>query len=135
MSLIAWGSRFFVGNGDIDGQHEKLVQLINRLHEHMVAGDAAEIMDKVLDRVIQYTGFHFGTEEELMAKHAYPKAAAHLAEHKKLVQTALELQSKVRAGHAHITMETMNFLRNWLQHHIMESDMELGKFLKAKGEA
>lgn len=133
MSLIAWSNQLSVGIQEIDTQHQKLVQLINGLHDHMLAGDANDIMGKVLDRVIDYTGFHFGTEERLMSEHGYPESPEHKHEHQKLVATAVDLQAKFRSGHAHITMETMHFLRDWLQHHIMQSDKAFGAFLKTKG--
>lgn len=132
MALIAWSNQLAVGIEEIDAQHQKLVQLINALHEHMLAGDAADIMGKVLDRVVEYTGFHFSTEERLMAEYGYPQSASHKIEHAKLVHTALDLQAKVHSGHAHVTMETMKFLRNWLQHHIMQSDQSFGKFLQSR---
>lgn len=135
MSLITWSNQLSVGVQEIDTQHQKLVQLINGLHDHMLAGDANDIMGKVLDRVIDYTGFHFGTEERLMAEHGYPESPAHKNEHQKLVATAVDLQSKLRTGQAHITMETMKFLRDWLQHHIMQSDKAFGAFLNSKGVA
>lgn len=135
MSLITWTDQFSVGINQIDEEHKKLVQLINGLHDHMLAGDAKEIMGKVLDRVIQYTAMHFATEEKLMRQYNYPGAVAHFAEHKKLVTTAVDLQKKFNSGTHTITMETMSFLRDWLQHHIRESDKVLGKFLATKGEA
>jgi hemerythrin len=133
MSLISWSSQLSVGVEEIDNQHKKLVQLINGLHDHMLAGDANDIMGKVLDRVIEYTAFHFGTEERLMSEHGYPLSTAHIHEHKKLVATGVDLQTKFKSGKATITMETMNFLRDWLQHHILESDKLLGKHLSSKG--
>ncbi len=133
MSLIAWNDTLSVGVREIDEQHRKLVQLINGLHDHMVAGDAREIMGKVLERIVQYTAFHFETEEKLMQQHAYTLSPAHVREHKNLVQTALALQSKFANGQTSITMETMTFLRDWLQHHILESDKALGRFLATQG--
>lgn len=62
MRLIAWSSAPSVGVAQIDTQHQKLVQLINGLHDHMVQGDAKEIMEKVLGRVIQCTVMHFQTD-------------------------------------------------------------------------
>lgn len=118
---------------EIDQQHQKLVQLINGLHNHMVAGDAREIMTKVLDRVIEYTGFHFNTEEQLMQKYGYPESDAHRHEHKSLVDTAVDLQQKLKSGHAHITMETMHFLQEWLHHHILGSDKKFAQYLHTKG--
>lgn len=72
MTLITWNDTLSVGVNEIDLQHQKLVQLINGLHEHMLKGGAHDIMQKVLDRVIQYTVMHFQTEAALMARHGYP---------------------------------------------------------------
>ena len=135
MSLITWNDQFSVGVEEIDSQHKKLVQLINGLHAHILAGDAKHIMGTVLDRMIEYTAFHFETEEKLMKKYGYPASVAHTEEHKKLVATALELQRKFKSGTGAITMETMAFLRDWLQHHIKESDKVLGKHLLSHGVA
>ncbi len=133
MTLIAWSDNLAVHVAEIDMQHQKLVQLINGLHDHMVAGDAKEIMEKVLDRVIQYTVMHFQTEEKLMLAHGYPNSPTHKHEHADLTKTALDLQRKLKSGDSHITMETMKFLRDWLQSHILKTDKAFGAFLNSKG--
>ncbi len=133
MSLITWSDNLSVGVEEIDNQHKKLIQLINGLHDHLLAGDANEIMGKVLERVIDYTSFHFGTEEKLMEKYDYSFSSAHRREHKKLVETALDLQSKLNSGNTHITAETMTFLKDWLYHHILEVDKLFGKHLNSHG--
>ncbi|MDP2903187.1 MAG: bacteriohemerythrin [Methylovulum sp.] len=133
MSLITWSGQLAVGVEEIDQQHQKLVQLINGLHNHMLAGDASDIMSKVLDRVIEYTGFHFNTEEQLMHVYDYPDSVPHKREHSDLVNTAVSLQQKLKSGHGHITMETLHFLQDWLQHHILGSDEKFADYLKSKG--
>lgn len=133
MSLITWSDKLAVGVEEIDQQHQKLVQLINGLHNHMLAGDASTIMNKVLDRIVEYTGFHFETEERLMQQYDYPDFAAHKHEHSDLVSVATDLQQKLNSGHAHITMETMHFLQDWLHHHILGSDKKLADYLNSKG--
>lgn len=122
-----------VGIDEIDAQHMQLVQLINGLHDHIVADDAMETMEKVLDRVIEYTAFHFKTEEGLMNKHGYPESDAHIEEHRKLVSNALKLQKIFGSGAGAFTMDTIAFLQDWLWHHIDQSDKMLGKYLAANG--
>jgi hemerythrin len=133
MTLIAWNDALAVGVNEIDSQHQKLVQLINGLHDHMLKGDAHDIMQKVLDRVIQYTVMHFQMEEGLMARHGYPHSPTHKREHAELTQHAVELQQKLESGNGRITMETMTFLRDWLQNHILKTDKQLGAHLQSKG--
>lgn len=122
-----------VGVEEIDNQHKKLVQLINGLHDHMQAGDAENVMGKVLERLIEYTGFHFGTEKGLMETYGYPASAGHLREHQNFVATVVGLQEKFNAGNAKITAETLTFLKDWLFEHIMESDKMLASYLNARG--
>lgn len=136
MSLINWSDALSVNNEEIDSQHKKLVNLVNALHDHMAAGDANEVIGKVLDRMIEYTAFHFQTEEKLMEQYKYPGAGLHKIEHKKLVEKALDLQKRFKAGQLQITIEVMNFLRDWLKHPIAESDKLLGGHIaRAKGKA
>ncbi|MFZ4700949.1 MAG: hemerythrin domain-containing protein, partial [Candidatus Methylumidiphilus sp.] len=69
----------------------------------------------------------------LMNKYDYPFSSAHKREHQKLVATALDLQARLNNGNARITSETMTFLKDWLFHHILESDKLFGKYLISKG--
>jgi hemerythrin len=133
MALITWSDKYSVGVLEIDTQHQKLIQLINGLHSHMLAGDAKEVMDKVLDRMIEYTGFHFDTEQRLMLEYAYPQSPNHIHEHEMLVETAVDLQNKFRSGKVQITMQTSTFLKDWLQNHILKTDKLFGAYLNSKG--
>jgi hemerythrin-like metal-binding protein len=132
MSLLTWSHQLSVGYEEIDSQHKVLVEIINSLHDHMVSGDANENIGKVLDRMIEYTVFHFRTEEQLMAGSGYSGAQAHVEEHRKLVEKAVDLQARFKAGTTTLTIEVMAFLRDWLQHHIKESDKALGRHLAGR---
>ncbi|QFY43590.1 bacteriohemerythrin [Candidatus Methylospira mobilis] len=157
MSLITWSDNFSVGVEEIDTQHKKLVQLINDMHvmvgsvgrmavngaahtgaspdNHMLSIDHNEmVMAEILERVIDYTDFHFSTEERLMAEYEFPGSTGHVHEHQRLLAIALELQDKLNDGQARITLETMDFLKKWLSHHILETDKLLGKYLNSQGK-
>lgn len=68
-----------------------------------------------------------------MLEYDYPDSEAHRHEHSDLVETAVDLQQKLKSGNAHITMETMHFLQDWLQHHILGSDKKFAEYLGSKG--
>ncbi len=133
MSLITWTDKLSVGVTEIDTQHQRLVAIINELHDAMAVGHGKEALVKVLDELVRYTVYHFATEERLMKTHNYAERVGHEGQHHDLVKTASELQAAVKAGSANLTLTTMHFLRDWLNHHILGTDIKLGQFLNSKG--
>lgn len=133
MALITWSNMFSTGVGEQDAQHKKLIDLINQLNDAMQAGRGNDVLGKVLSELVNYTVFHFGYEEKLMGQYGYEDTAAHKAEHAKFVQTAGDFKKKFDAGNAVISVELMNFLRDWLTTHIMKTDKKLGQALNKAG--
>ena len=133
MALIAWSSMLSTGVAEQDTQHKKLIDLINQLNDAMKAGKGNEILGKVLAELVNYTVFHFGYEEKLMAQHKYEDTPAHKSEHAKFIQTAGELKKNFDSGKAVVSAEIMNFLRDWLTTHIMKTDKKMGQALNKLG--
>ena len=133
MALITWSNMLSTGVSEQDAQHKKLIDLINQLNDAMQAGKGNEILGKVLSELVNYTVMHFGYEEKLMAQHNYEDTPAHKSEHAKFVQTAGDLKKKFDSGTAVISVEIMNFLRDWLTNHIMKTDKKLGQALNKAG--
>lgn len=135
MAFIEWNySQFGVGVGEIDEQHMKLIELINLLHAKMKEGQGKEVILKVLDELNKYTKYHFSTEEYMMVHHSYVNYGNHKTEHDKFIKDLEELRKKYDAGSRSITMDTFDFLKNWLLHHIKESDVLFGKFMKSRDQ-
>jgi hemerythrin len=122
MELIKWSEKYSVNNFLLDSQHKKLIAIINELHTAMKVARGNEIMQTIYDELIWYTKEHFRTEEQIMLKFNYPAFNEHKGEHDKLTEQVLKLQKDYKEGKALITMETMNFLKNWLINHIEGTD-------------
>lgn len=133
MPLFQWSPNLSVNIAEIDTQHKKLVDLINLLHDSMKEGKGKEVMGKILGDLADYTVYHFSTEEKLFEKYAYPEYARHKKEHEDLTKQVLDIKTKFTAGQTVLTMEVMNFLKNWLNNHIMQVDKKYSAFLNAKG--
>jgi hemerythrin len=131
--MIAWNSIYSVHNNEIDQQHRKLVGLLGELESSMKSGRGCDVLDRAIDQMVEYTDYHFLTEERLMAAHAYPKTEAHLAQHCEFKKRALELRRQYDAGQRSLTINTLTFLCEWLLYHILSTDLELGSFLRDKG--
>ncbi|HEX8947628.1 MAG TPA: bacteriohemerythrin [Dissulfurispiraceae bacterium] len=133
MALMTWDGKFSVNIKEIDDQHKKLFDLVNNLHDAMKAGKGKEAVGKVLNELISYTVYHFGTEEKLFQQYGYPEQTKHKKEHEDLTKKATDLKGKFDKGDIAITIEVMNFLRDWLNTHILRTDKAYSAFLNGKG--
>jgi hemerythrin-like metal-binding domain len=133
MALVVWSEKLSVGVRSIDDQHKKLVTLVNQLHDGMIAGRGKEVVGPVLKGLIDYTRVHFKYEEDLFARIGYADSAAHKKEHADLVRRVLEIQAVYEdKGPSVLTIQVMNFLKDWLTAHILGSDMKYAPLMIAK---
>lgn len=133
MPLIQWKQNFSVNISKIDNQHIKIVDLINELHDKMKEGKGKDSLTKILNDLTLYTANHFKTEEELFYKYNYPNTEAHVLEHKKLVDKVLQIKTDFESGKVVLTLDVMDFLKDWLSNHISGSDKLYTSFLNARG--
>ncbi len=122
MALVNWKEVYSVNIAEVDTQHKKLVELINNLHDAMITGRGREVMSKTLSDLVDYTVNHFATEEKYFDQYGYPEAEMHKQQHKDLVDQVGDLQKKFESGEKVLTIDVMNFLRDWLHDHIVGSD-------------
>ncbi|MEN8190565.1 MAG: bacteriohemerythrin [Thermodesulfobacteriota bacterium] len=131
--LIRWSSSLKVNISVIDEQHKKLVGMINDLHRAMKAGSSVSEAGAILDRLVDYTADHFALEEQLFEKHGYPEYEAHKQHHEKLVDQVVKFQKEFKSGQAALSVELMDFLKDWLVNHIKGVDKKYVPFLREKG--
>ena len=86
-------------------------------------------MEDILNRLNDYTQFHFSTEESMMNETDYPERFIHQAEHVKLTQQVEKYAADLHEGKILFSMEILGFLREWLNTHILKTDKKFGKFL------
>jgi hemerythrin len=135
MALITWNNDLSVNIKEFDEEHKKLISMINDLHSAMGSGKGKETIGPVLSRLVDYTKTHFAAEEKLMLKHGYPGYVSHKALHDDLTKQVVDLQKKLQEGKMLVTVQVMNFLRDWLSNHIQNTDKKYGPFFIGKGIA
>ncbi|HLJ45438.1 MAG TPA: bacteriohemerythrin [Bryobacteraceae bacterium] len=128
--FFAWDDSLSVRVRAIDRQHQKLIGLINELHDAMRVGNSKGKLQGILQELIKYTKSHFLAEEKLMEVHGYPDLARHKEQHKILTQHVMELEQKIRSGRAIVSMDVMKFLKDWLGNHILGHDQLYVPYLK-----
>jgi hemerythrin len=132
MAIAAWDDSFRTGHAQVDQQHQELFQMVNELHDAIVAGKGKEVIKPTLEKLAKYTVQHFITEEALMTKIGYPHLAVHKRKHEDLTKKATEVIEGYNSGKNVLTITLSQFLSDWLRHHINEDDKALARFLKEK---
>ena len=125
MAMMEWNDSLKVGHPQIDRDHQRLVGLINALGKAMSEGQGQDVCGHILAELISYTKTHFAMEERLMSRHRYADAAAHHAEHARLIREVEAFQQKFLDGTAVLSVSLLHFLMDWLGHHILKSDKAL----------
>ncbi len=132
-NLVSWSNTLKVDIQEIDKQHRKLVDMLNELYKAMKAGKGHDALAKLLNELVEYTVYHFDTEEKYFKKYGYPEAAQHKREHEKLKSQVADFVAKLKTGKAAISTELMEFLKNWVVNHIKKTDKRYVPFLRQQG--
>lgn len=130
---MKWDPIYSVEIPSIDNQHKKLIQMISDLNTAMSQGKGKDAVGGIINQLISYTKDHFQHEENLFKKHGYADTINHLKEHENFVKKVGDFKVGYESGKIMLTMEVMNFLKDWLRHHILEVDKKYMPFLKSKG--
>ncbi len=135
MAQFTWTDDLYTGSSLIDGDHAKLVDLVNAFIRTMESGQGNDRMSKAMNDLIAYTGEHFGREEAQMERIQYVAALAHKAEHIRLLKQLIELKEMLDAGGRINIPAVSDFLGEWLRDHILAADMKLAAALKRQPSA
>lgn len=130
-----------IGIEQIDDEHRHLFELINEvmelLHNNIVT-DKYHQLNKLLDDLKKYADTHFEHEEAYMESINDPELAMQKQQHQDFCEKidALDIQCKDSEEEQQETLEEMMFyLTKWLYHHILGSDIMIGKLQPLKEEA
>jgi len=132
MPLIEWDNAFSVGNQQIDEHHKKFFLIINSLYDSMKTGEREEVLLTVLREMKQYAEYHFKAEESLMKMYSFPDYSNHKAEHEEAIQKVNKFMVDYERREDKLAIDVLNFLSNWLQNHILQTDRKYIPFINEK---
>lgn len=127
--MIVWSEELMIGITSIDEEHRSLVVLANKFQRSLKDGLNSSEVEKLFEKLIDYTDKHFVNEEKIMKKYSYPDLDNHKLEHKRLIQEVLAMKKDQKyIFHENIS----DFLYSWLVEHIIKTDLKFGKYLSEK---
>ncbi len=131
--FFKWSDYYSVNIQTIDNQHQELVNILNRLFVAVSKREGDKAIAGILDALVSYTQKHFTLEENLMRQAGYQDLAAHMEEHKKLIEQLDQLSKKFMLEEKPIYFEMMSFLKTWLKQHILGCDKKYSVALQQAG--
>lgn len=131
--LIVWEQQYSVGVAELDNQHQRLIDLINELHDAMKQAKGATVVRRTIEGLVDYTRTHFAYEEGRLRELGYPELVAHNRVHAAFITQVANFKTRYESGKEIITVDMLDFLKKWLVDHIMGTDKKYMAFFNSKG--
>lgn len=135
--MFKWKEDFSVNVKMIDDQHKELFRLGTELYTLVSAKDGIDRYDEimvVIGRLSDYTVEHFAYEEEVMKNNNYDNFDEHKKQHDAFVSKIQSIKAEdVDIRQRKVGMDLIVFVSNWIENHILVTDMKYKEFLNEKG--
>lgn len=135
--MFKWKENFSVNIASIDEQHKELFKIGNSLYEIVSIKDGVDRYDEIVEavhRLRDYAIYHFSFEEKMMKDNGYPKFLQHKRQHDSFISKVNSIdEEEIDERQKKIGMDLIIFVANWIENHILKTDMEYKGFLNNKG--
>lgn len=136
MALITWKDEYALGISEIDTQHQKIVDIINRLFamfsEHKLKDEIG--LKNILQELTEYANYHFATEEKYFSLFNYPGSASHIEMHNNYRAKIEDFKAQYETDKTEaVFFNLTNFLQDWWVWHINNLDREYVPLFKENG--
>lgn len=132
MNYMVWTEAMSVGVPELDDDHKSLIRIINQLGDNLGDETRQGVLRQCLFALMRYAESHFGREEQVMAACGFPGLDVHKGEHRdfiaKIKGITQRFEGDPEALAALVGDELLDFLKSWLQHHILIEDMAYRPF-------
>ena len=130
MLLLEWNNdKMNLGIKLIDEQHQYLLTIINQLASTINNKSQKKDILYIVDKFIDYSKFHFSSEEELFDSVNYSDSFKHKEEHNLFINKFKEIKKRLENKDSSKTISIMEtadkiytYITNWLVRHILITD-------------
>ncbi len=133
MDIINWTDDYSVGVTEMDNQHKKLFNMVNRLIEEQKNLTDPKTIADLLTAMTDYSQEHFRAEEYIMAEYGYNRKNEQGKQHQAFIEKTISFYSATEIGPNILSNALLEFLSSWLIDHILKEDMMYKDFFKNKG--
>lgn len=126
--LIKWTEDLSVGHEILDKEHQKWIAILNDFYQGLKDGRSKEKLIELVVAMLDYTKYHFASEEKYMKSINFPDFDKHKEKHDFYENRITEFHDKIKEGKMILSLEVTNFLKTWLINHIKGTDQNYARF-------
>ena len=126
---LEWDAAIATGVASLDEQHRALFECVSLLEEAAAERSMLRTFH-VMEQLSNYVNSHFAEEEILMRRYDFPGLADHIREHRSFTNRIHQLR-KIYLDRD-ISRDLVVMLRQWLAHHVSQTDMEYVPYFTAE---
>lgn len=127
-----WKNEYELGIPKIDEQHRRLLEIGQEVYDVVCISEASngaeDIYDdimSILEKLYDYTEYHFKSEEEELSKVKYDMLDDHILEHEFFTKYLNKIVRKdIDENQDEHINDILEFLNKWLIHHIQKTDRD-----------
>jgi diguanylate cyclase (GGDEF)-like protein/hemerythrin-like metal-binding protein len=132
---FCWDQGYITGLDEVDRQHKRLVELINRFGDSLLegAGVARSDLETMFSELVDYTNYHFSEEEAMMGAAGLDEGyiRSHRTEHANFIAELVQLREHADPERPESLHQAMGFLVHWLAYHILGVDQGMARQVAA----
>ncbi len=133
MEYIIWlQDKYTVNVRKFDDQHRKLVEIINEVFDAKKNHAGKGVILNILTQLSDYAKNHFADETMVLRENDYPDLETQKNEHANFVIKVNHFIQEFHADNMSLNDEMLDFLKNWLINHIMQTDKKYGTYLNER---
>ncbi len=129
MALIVWKDSYSVGVDAVDHEHREMIELINDVHESLLAGAGEPDVTAFLGEIFRAISAHFALEERFMREHRYDRLGEHKEAHEQLLEEIRDIMDGYDADPEGATSQLSQSLDVWFTEHFKTHDARLHRRL------
>jgi len=131
--MFQWSDAYLVNIPIIDQQHKKLFEIGNDIHKLIIESEKLETYDEIeqeIEKLIDYTQFHFKHEERLLKEYNYVNYEGHVKEHEKFMDFLNAINIETIQHHQQEYVDVLlKFVAQWIFKHMMHADFNYSDLL------
>jgi hemerythrin len=122
MGFLEWSEEFEFGIPEIDGQHKRMLDVMNTFYDGLEKQDHEQHLLGLLDDVLDYVRYHFEEEERILAVIGYPSLGEQEKLHAVIDNKIQDFKDRIIEEKPISCDVVTTELGNWYRNHILNED-------------